>query len=344
MTSGLYPGTTGKTLGFGDIKTLWINNGGNPTYANIMAAIAIAESGGQTNVLNNTPGTGDYSVGLWQINYYNGLLADRTHEFGAPEALAQDPNAQAQAAIALMETSPKLTDWEGDAAWKAWNAAGSPVPWNPPASLTGGAAITGPQGSAGGSGSSGGSGSAGSGSTTTTTASSSSCAVNLPGVGPIGGGCLITNSEIKALKGGLLLAAGGITFIVGGLILVAYGFQRTQAGREASQVARPVTRAASTAAQVTPEGRVAKVAQGATRATTARTAASAAKPATRSSVTQRPARQPSSTPRPLRAPGPDEGDRLYARTRGSGNANRAAYRRQIGQRPRDTSDLRRRTP
>ena len=77
----------------------------------------------------------------------------------------------------------------------------------------------------------------------------SGCAVPLPSIGPIGGGCLITNSQVKALKGGLLVIAGGTLFVVGGLVLVAYGFQRTGAAGAASKAlqATPVGRGATQA-------------------------------------------------------------------------------------------------
>lgn len=56
---------------------------------NIFAAIALAESGGDPSVINDTPSTGDYSVGLWQINYNDGLYAGRAAEFGTPQQLVQ---------------------------------------------------------------------------------------------------------------------------------------------------------------------------------------------------------------------------------------------------------------
>lgn len=54
----------------------------------IFAAIAEAESGFDLTVLNNTPGTGDYSVGIFQINYYGSLYNGRAAEFGTPRQLA----------------------------------------------------------------------------------------------------------------------------------------------------------------------------------------------------------------------------------------------------------------
>ena len=107
-------GTTGSTLSFTDIEKLWIANGGNPAWAPTMAGIAIAESGGMTNNLNNNASTGDFSVGLWQINYFGSLGPARAPRYGQPAALAQDPNAQAKAAIDILGGGPGITAWAGD--------------------------------------------------------------------------------------------------------------------------------------------------------------------------------------------------------------------------------------
>lgn len=57
--------------------------------ANILAAIAGAESSYDLSVVNDTPSTGDYSVGAWQINYYGSLYAGRVAQFGTPRHLAR---------------------------------------------------------------------------------------------------------------------------------------------------------------------------------------------------------------------------------------------------------------
>lgn len=76
----------------------------------IFAAIAQAESGLDYRVINDTPATGDYSVGLWQINYYGSLYASRAAEFGTPAQLvAGGLTKQAIAANAIGATS--FTPW-----------------------------------------------------------------------------------------------------------------------------------------------------------------------------------------------------------------------------------------
>ena len=73
-------------------------------------------------------------------------------------------------------------------------------------------------------------------------ASASECVIKAPVVG-----CLITRSELKALRGGLLVTAGGAVFIVGALVLVAFGFERSGAQQAATRAlratpARPLAR------------------------------------------------------------------------------------------------------
>lgn len=121
-----YPGGQG-VLSFQQIEQLWVNNGGDPRWAPLMAAIAEAESSGHTGVLNDTPATGDYSVGLWQINYYQSLMLPRTQSYGSPQQLLADPNRQAKAAIALFANGSGAGNWKGDAAWRAWQSQGAPL-------------------------------------------------------------------------------------------------------------------------------------------------------------------------------------------------------------------------
>lgn len=97
------------TMTFAEIEQLWINAGGNPNSAPIMAAIAMAESSGNTQAQNNSGQ--DNSVGLWQINYHGDLAASRTAQFGTPAALLANPLAQAQAAVAISENGQNLQPW-----------------------------------------------------------------------------------------------------------------------------------------------------------------------------------------------------------------------------------------
>lgn len=67
----------------------------------VMTALAGREAKWNPTALNNTPSTGDYSVGLWQINYYGSLLPGRTQEYGSPQSLLSNPQDQANAVYKL---------------------------------------------------------------------------------------------------------------------------------------------------------------------------------------------------------------------------------------------------
>jgi hypothetical protein len=85
------------------------------SVALILTAVGGAESGWNVNALNNDPATGDYSVGVWQINYYGDLMSSRTAAFGAPSALIGNLAAQAGAAAAIYHE-------QGLAAWTTYTS------------------------------------------------------------------------------------------------------------------------------------------------------------------------------------------------------------------------------
>ena len=208
---------------FDQVQQLWIQNGGDPAWAPLMAGIAMAESGGNTQALNNTPATGDYSVGLWQINYYAGLRPGRTAEYGSPEALLADPNKQAKAAISLFgQNGAGLSNWTNDATWNAWVRAGRPQA--PSAALVKSWGV--------GGGTSGDSVPAAGG--TTLDSSSTSSPADPRMCGAKGGGVDIlfghigTACQIKALTGGLLIGLGGAVLVVG--VIILSGRSRTVQG------------------------------------------------------------------------------------------------------------------
>jgi len=99
-----------------DVQNLWIGNGGDPSKAWTAVAIVFSTENpaGNAGLVNDTPSTGDYSVGLWQINYAGPMMATRTAQFGSPQQMADDPNLQAKAAIALSQNGTN---------WQAWAVA-----------------------------------------------------------------------------------------------------------------------------------------------------------------------------------------------------------------------------
>jgi hypothetical protein len=80
--------------------TQMLSLGQSQENAAVYAAIGSAESSLDLTVINDTPSTGDYSVGIWQINYYGSLYGSRAAAFGTPQQLiAGGLNKQAQAAL-----------------------------------------------------------------------------------------------------------------------------------------------------------------------------------------------------------------------------------------------------
>lgn len=64
--------STGGNLSFAQLEAVWIQAGGSKTLAPLMAAIALAESGGNPNATNPTDNNGKQtSWGLWQISLGN---------------------------------------------------------------------------------------------------------------------------------------------------------------------------------------------------------------------------------------------------------------------------------
>lgn len=79
--------------------------------SNIAAAIAGAEASYDLSVINDTPATGDYSVGTWQINYYGSLYAGRVSEFGTPKHLAQSTVSTQASAMHQLWAQSGFSPW-----------------------------------------------------------------------------------------------------------------------------------------------------------------------------------------------------------------------------------------
>jgi hypothetical protein len=116
------------------LQALWIQAGGKRSLAPTMAAIALAESGGEVGSLNDNAATGDYSAGLWQINYFGGMRSGRTAQFGSPDLLRTSPLANARAAVSLAGGGSGLGNWTTytSGAYKTYLGAASPFGTPPP--------------------------------------------------------------------------------------------------------------------------------------------------------------------------------------------------------------------
>jgi hypothetical protein len=69
----------------------------------------------------------------------------------------------------------------------------------------------------------------------------SPCLISYPSanllVTSVGGGCLLTKTNVRAMVGGLIIAAGGLVAIIGIALLVAEGFQKSGAQQGLTRIA-----------------------------------------------------------------------------------------------------------
>lgn len=176
-------------LTYSQLEGVWIDAGGQRSLAPMMAAIALAESGGQTNALNPSDNNGKQSsFGLWQIS---------TGTHIPPSSTWSDPLTNARLAIGKLK-SQGLTAWGtySSGAYKPYLANGVP-----PTSVTGGVVTA--------------------VSDTGETSNTAACAwnVKLPAVGET---CVLSNVQARSLFGGTLLTLGAIVGLIGVALLVAY--------------------------------------------------------------------------------------------------------------------------
>jgi tape measure domain-containing protein len=104
------------SLGTSRLVQLAKSAGFGANDAAIMAAIAMAESGGRSGAHNNNASTGDNSYGLWQINMLGGMGPQRRRQFGIAENDALfDPATNANAARAVFGS-------QGFGAWSVYRS------------------------------------------------------------------------------------------------------------------------------------------------------------------------------------------------------------------------------
>jgi Lysozyme like domain len=216
MTSCTGGGGTGTKYTYSQLEGLWINAGGSTALAPLMAAIAMAESGGCSTALNPSGASG-----LWQIL---GAVnpADQNSLF--------NPAVNAKEAVLKYQTQgPTAWTTYSSGAYKAF-ISNSTTPDTSVSSSSGTATLD---------------------SSTT----SSDCAITFPGIDlgvtSVGGGCLVTYGTERAIISGLILGAAGILALAGLVILAASALGSTPAGRIAESVT-PVGRVVKAAGGAVP--------------------------------------------------------------------------------------------
>lgn len=204
---------------YAQLEGLWTQAGGDASVAPIMAAIAEAESSGNSQATNhNTNGTED--VGLWQINSIWGPLQ------------TFDPLGNAKAAVQIYKQ-------QGLSAWSTYNSGAYKQYVN--------GSTTPDTNTGAGSGSGSGSGSGGVTPGQVAASQAAECIVSTPNVSssvPIIGGllpstsiCLFSKSQARAVLGGLLMAAAGVVGIVAvGVLVKSIGSGNTGVHRAAGSV------------------------------------------------------------------------------------------------------------
>jgi hypothetical protein len=121
-SSGVVPGDqpagvpSPHTLSFQSLEQLAKNAGFNASQAKTMAAIGLAESGGNTHAHNDNAKTGDNSYGLWQINMIGAMGAPRREAFGiSSNEQLFNPSINARAAKIIY-------DQQGFNAWSVYRS------------------------------------------------------------------------------------------------------------------------------------------------------------------------------------------------------------------------------
>ena len=95
------PGQGGRYT-YNQLRNLWLNAGGNKGWSYVMAAIAMAESGGNPRA-HNVDANGSVDYGLWQINSVHGYSPQSSY----------NPQQNAKQAVSVFNSS-------GPAAWSTY--------------------------------------------------------------------------------------------------------------------------------------------------------------------------------------------------------------------------------
>lgn len=81
------PASWGQQYSYAQLEQLWINAGGPKAIAPLMAAIALAESGGYEKRISAPNSDGSIDRGLWQINSVHGAASTTEAKSNAASAV-----------------------------------------------------------------------------------------------------------------------------------------------------------------------------------------------------------------------------------------------------------------
>lgn len=195
-------------LTYSQLEGLWIKNGGSASLAPTMAAIALAESGGNPNDRNDKDNGGTQSsFGLWQIS---------TGSHTPPASNWADPNENAKLAVGKYKSQGfKAWGTYTSGAYKQFLANG--VPPSDPGSL--GALGTTPVVS-----------------TTNAGWDDTTCAwhFKFPVAGNV---CLVSKVQAREALSILITGASVVIGLVGIVLLVGYGLSKSQTVKDVTKLA-----------------------------------------------------------------------------------------------------------
>lgn len=212
------------TFSYSDLEQIWINNGGSAIFAPIAAAIAMAESGGNSDAVGSNS-NGSVDRGLWQINSSNGALS------------TTDINGNAKAAVQMSNNGTNWKPWctaysDGACGTKGGTFLGAGAPYQK--FLSGQSQV--PQGNSSVNGQQ-------PTSATLLASTSSNCQIGftVPGPsflpGPSGDKvCLWYDSWSRAAFGAVFFGLAGVLGIAGVAILMT----RTKVGQQAVKIGKRV--------------------------------------------------------------------------------------------------------
>lgn len=215
---------------YAQLEGFWINAGGNPAVAPIMAAIAYPESGGD-NVKQQGQPYGTTGWGIWQITPGNSEPQCGT------DGQLLNPAVNACAAVAKYNS-------QGLGAWTTYTSGAyrshlqSGV--NPDLSVSSKTADPGGGGGAAGTGGATSAGACGGG-----LLAGKTCAlpfplsINLP-FGFNIGGCLLSGCQVKAIEGAFALVAGAAFFAFGVVMIAGYAYDNSGAKQAVNKTAKRI--------------------------------------------------------------------------------------------------------